>query len=1718
MVTSRPSFSIFLASLFIVTILPMGEGADTTPLQDAAVVAALGKAPQGTWQVIEEFVRLYGTGAATPAAPRVAQTTTTAPTNASFPQNATLYAPGVNATTNLTFNLSSSPMGKTTGDMTLRQLDITLYLRSCAAHTVSVQLMLNGAPSGPVIEVKMTGLVPQEPLPQAPPATSPPAPYTATSPPDYSVFVPAGSNLAVRLTPVTPTAAMPQQQVCALTAHWGQGGAAATLRDTNFRFRSDSVRLNTWTEDKTKVASSFPKASTVGSEERFFRVRLVQVNAWNLTAEPTVAITNATGVAATGFVRLPGFVAGIKLVPGLMLTTLDYAYPFSQPDGPYNVRLSAGTRWSIEHTITLGGAAFTLGLATGEAAAHTVKVGEATNFMVRVQNTGVAPDNIAIAVDALTGGWTGTLSAAAISLAPGQADEIILTVTPPATAVSGDSKNITVRAVSSVTGLTKTQMVNVTLTNSDNPGVLVTTLASSVQTRPGLTKTVAVTVRNTGFARDDFLMTASGAPAGWIVTADPGSLRILSQSQATVLVNIKAPVDAAAGQAFLLNVKASRLTNALISHSKDLPVSVFFVDDYGLTVDGLTTAVHSIRDEGPDSTPADAAPFDSAPDGDRDYDQTTLYRLVLENKGDQSDTITLTASWANVKGDSVNCDGSSTNERDDVPDGVPDGWRFGFDAKGNATTLSANAQDGTPALPTKAIVVAARETRYVNVELGWLVPTTGPTPPPGLPIDPPTDPPTGCNETGGGDFAASQGELVDEDGDPTGAREFHPAKAASIMINSTSTNDPTVKRSVTVTAMIVPHDGRSSSQNYAGANPRGVSLEPMPGEDLDGVAEANSQVLHQMRAVNKGREMDDILLTVPGPTNGFTYSIIGLNESLMFSNQGQGTGAGQFTAKKCQALNTQLTQVRCTMGAFDEVGFTIKVTTPAAAPIGTLQFVEVSASSADSLRDTSVVRDPRTITTTVTGKFAFTTVRHVTLQVAYPGLGAALPFTLSNIGTSGDTYTLVALSLPTGWSASFSAGGSPFVAAGKPYHGFIAVTPPASAQLNQAQLVRMRVDSAGGAPSQAMDFFVTPRAPPASLGLVGTPPEIVAAPGVEADLAVRATRLSGTETSVTFTVDNTTLPAGWILKGNSVVAGKQSFTATFVSQVATATFKVTAPTGGIDTSRAVVNVLATTATVNRTAQVIVNLASGSFGLSLQSPTGTTQLLASGDRLQIPLLVVNNGASTDTIILATSGTPTGWTARAIPPALTLQPLESGNFMLEVTSPDNLAPGASIPLFVTAASQGIPANTASLQMTLLVVTSTLEVTPLGNATKKAGPLEAVTFAVAVKNNGTVSDEIELSAPVSSAYQGTVKVAFSIANATLRTNQSIQFEVTVTLPGDLASGSLVRIPVEARSAGALSSVGSTNFTVQLYRYASLDVDGDRHLEYAVDRNDDLVGSDRADGLEEFSDPIGEGVNSIVADLEGFLKESARARFVRLVPGPNNATVEEFRYFIDGDADNRTDFFLDLDGDQLVDRYWDPDSGTLYTTSLHIDLNKDGVRDIITDTSGDGLPDKYYDLAEGRFWRLINVDVNDDGVTDFVADLNDNGRADADEPILFGGPGGRIIRVQQLRDVDGDGEDDLVVDEDGDGEPDFFVPHGKSKGIEITLEDVTGDGVADWTYDADGDGRRDSYFNPVTGETGLIDEKASLMQDLQEYWYVGALFGVVLLLFLVLMIVTRR
>jgi uncharacterized membrane protein len=410
----------------------------------------------------------------------------------------------------------------------------------------------------------------------------------------------------------------------------------------------------------------------------------------------------------------------------------------------------------------------------------------------------------------------------------------------------------------------------------------------------------------------------------------------------------------------------------------------------------------------------------------------------------------------------------------------------------------------------------------------------------------------------------------------------------------------------------------------------------------------------------------------------------------------------------------------------------------------------------------------------------------------------------------------------------------------------------------------------------------------------------------------------------------------------------------------------------------------------------------------------------------------------------------------------------------------------------------------------------------------PQEQARFTVTLTNNGTVPDLLNVTAILPASIKdampyswesGCDSVALDSLDtslksclAALKPGQSRTVTLVVSVPHevqptkDTDPGYEVSLSVQSMLAPRpTSSIGTA--VLKILGWSAADIDGDGVEEYAIDRDQDM-----SNGFEQFRENLDDaGRTTRPAALEQMLSDAARAA---------KTVNDRLVYPIHSgcDAPGHEDHFLDTDADGLPNVFWMPGKHVAQLTFSR-DVNADGNVEYFIDCEGDERFDEAFDTSAGEFLRLLQRFIDTGSFVDYVVDANRNGQPDVDETVLFGGPGGLVSKIQFNVDMNGDGKIDAVIDEDGDGKPDFFIPAGEASSIAIVLEDVTGDKVLDWTYDASGkNGAPNAYYDPMTHKSGLIDTKAEFVRDLFSHWYIFAMFLVAMVLFGVLVMVTRR
>lgn len=1440
------------------------------------------------------------------------------------------------------------------------------------------------------------------------------------------------------------------------------------------------------------ISSAFP-CGGFPQEFNTQHIRLISSRADNLYPEPDVEQDLGSSVLRRSYV---------------------FAYNATQPDVK---RLqpefySNTDKWSLNGPLAaIGGKGITFELIPGESLTHLVNPKETTQFSFIVKNIGSQTDVVTVTAAEPGGGWTATVLGGGKYLLPAGSRAIgQVEITPPPSAVAG-SRSVVLRASSSFADVPDpaTFTLTTTLTDTVTHGVQIASDLDTFAVKQGATKGFPITVGNLGSGRESFVVIPS-VPSnvqGYTITVNPASLQLVAGGRQQLTVTIKAPAETPTITSWTLGLTAVAVGDSTVADRIDPIVSLVPVE--GLLADILEpgvarklrqqaeecneSALQDFNNENgfdfPSCQAATATPIGNQGIGhievDEDFDDSAIFRITLHNVGDVAESYRAEGFW-DLSADGVDdvafCDGAGNS-----PDGIPDGWRFNWDTGVGSGVPAGRQMDGlgrynggfsgryqlSPS--TAPLVVPAHSSKDVYLEIGHVF--------------------LGCE---GGLLVGLPPEYWVAPDVPVSPTYSSTAK---MVVTMTSLNDPAKLISFPAQAVVDAPGVLRGNQVYSG------------GTHLPAVEAVNTTVARTLlsgsatmdiRAINKGNEHDDLTVSVAGdPRWSHRLVVIDSAPKGKLCDLPAGDSSGQ-------------TMLCPDMGVYDEMRIQVVATPGPLVRVGDVDTITVKVASGDA----PGIERSLSLAAQATGTFVFNTapLGSVSRSVA-PGASVSFPFVIQNSGTSGDSYRMSLLSGSNDWKPVLSSSAPVFVPSGFTIPAHLTVTAPIGSPVGTTDVFRIQVESVGNLAKRT--FEVTPTVQAAGGLLVNVKDGqdvLIPTRGVETPITVQAVPAAGSASgSAIFTVDRQSLPPGWTVDQASITAPFS--TAVNNPTVSEATFKVTAPANALGTAHGILHIDAVTtgSTVLRGAtDVNLNLAS-TFGLQLNVTNGDKQVIAPGGPAVFNLTLKNLGLGADTVRMANSVLPSGWTLFFTPPAVTLGPLEAVDVQVTLRAPTTAQPADIASVIIFAASVNDAGTLVSLPLSAQVGYNAIVAKATGPIPKGA-PQETLVQVINVTNNGTLPDQIRLGAVLDTlGLADHVKVTLEPALVSLKPNETIQVTLSQVLGHRIPGNISLQTTVVARSLlderpEALRARASLPVAGRVLPYAALDINGDGAIEYAVDRNDAA-----ADGFEQFRASLTPGARPLGApDLAAFLRDEARESFSSDVTLENGTVVRVVDLKIDGDKDGKRDLFVDKDGDNQPDYYWDPDANKASPIEFRKDINGDQVPESFVDTSGDGKLDAVYDLTRGVFTPVIQIDVDGDGELDYVVDKNGNSLVDQDETVLYTRDGALLI-VQKI-DVDGDGRLDQVFDVDGDGTPDYFIPAGTTEGVDIALRDVNGDGTQDWTFDGDGDGRRESYYDPVTGKAHVIDAAGHFGDALKEYWYIGALFAIVLGLFVALVLVTRR
>lgn len=1486
--------------------------------------------------------------------------------------------------------------------------------------------------------------------------------------------------------------------------------------DASFiEFFGETIQTKVWTENKQgQATTAFPAGNTVDTTERTVDVHIAGVGLFgerSLTKHtPQIFVHDENGVRQNDWFSVhptfdgnsPGtdsYFPAVSASPelgGVFVGSV--VYPENVQDGTYTIFVSpASQQWNHQYEIEIGGHGFEIELLENDLTSRVLNAGQSTVYSVKVTNIGTTTDSVNFLASGLASGWSGFFKDTEFENVPaGESRFTSYTLTPGPAVITGATSGF-LFAQSEASGVATSVPIDVTITSTVIEGVQVY-VDTPVEMKPGQTRIVPISVVNTGTASDQYVVSASDIPLGWLANIGEITPTLPAQSQLRIQARVTAPLTALPGDVETINVHANAIGDDLIQDTINVVFQVLTEENHELRIvqgsqggefdyvndlGGVYT--QSMRDEGPDANPdatfliifADDGEWDADSEPDIDFDASALVPVEIYNSGDTADSYSISGRLSGAN--HADCDGDN---------GHPANWRVGSWDETETPITAGNRQPAGESTP----ILQPGESFTVFYEVRWSVFSTD--------VDCPT---------------SSQNDIA------PGARQANPADTATLRLTSRSGNDPTDIKTVSI---IVDHEAngelqRTGNGQFSGAS-RNIALHVENVEQKLDVTTAGAFVEYDVVMQNLGNELDTARLEFPTNLNGWDLTVESFNIDHVKVND-VSPGVQEDPARSVRAMDcieevtsNDVTLLDCSLGIGDRATAVLRATPTSAVEIGDKLKAPISLTSGDTLADglPGVVKDVGQIEVTATGSYLFdlkpNKVQNTIRATAGAGETIRVPVWIENQGTQDDRFLLQFSNagLLDGWLQSISHQSEIFVPAGREVQAYVTVTPPANAAIADKQFLQLQATSLDGPENlfDLIDIQVEVVAQTADFASALSPATIIVGPGSSGSTQLDVGRLAGNAASVTYEIDSAHIPAGWSV--NSLTGTKS-----YVNDALDFDITVNTAEDALATSKAMIPILLEDSNEEqRTEYLLVSFSADSVGLDLNVEDGVQEIVP-GDTTELSFTLTNNGNSVEQVDLTFVGTPTGWDLTFEEDFVVLQPLQTRELFANVTPSLDVEADleAQVVIRAEARDSGLFDTVAKLFRT---TTSDLSIRGF-NQTISVAPTEEVAFHFTVVNTGTATDEVSFAKDVLNVYEDLVDATFSPESLLLGPDEQgdvrVSFNVSTGLPSDFTFD----FGYTASSIGPyLDSEAGNSTAIRVLPYVALDIDQDLIDEFAIDRDVD-EGFDN--GFDEFIEQAN-GKQSSKIDMEIFLTNESRLAWT-LTEEIDNETRTTFNFMVDGDDDGRQDFFIDATGNGLPDIYWAPSRGLVDQLEIIKDVTEDGIPEYFVDVNNDGLLDVFYDVTTGIFGNLIKLDVNDDGNVDYGVDLDQDGILDDNEPVFFTEQG-RITRTEERIDVDGDGNLDLVIDEDGDGDVDLFVPHGQETGIRIVLKDVTGDGILDWTFDADGKEGRESFYDPATGESGIIDTNRAFGDLVEEYWYVGALFVLVAVLFIVLIAVTRR
>jgi uncharacterized membrane protein len=177
----------------------------------------------------------------------------------------------------------------------------------------------------------------------------------------------------------------------------------------------------------------------------------------------------------------------------------------------------------------------------------SVNPGASVTYALKVENKGNRYDTYAIGVtDASTNYQWGSLSASAMTLAPGKNGTVNYTIAVPSGTAAASKAIVTIKATSSENSAVSASLTTTTTVSQTYGAQISNVPQSPVLFNQGESKSFSITVKNSGNGQDTIFISAS-APDGWEAALDKSNLALAGQDYGIVKMTVKAPSYATEG-------------------------------------------------------------------------------------------------------------------------------------------------------------------------------------------------------------------------------------------------------------------------------------------------------------------------------------------------------------------------------------------------------------------------------------------------------------------------------------------------------------------------------------------------------------------------------------------------------------------------------------------------------------------------------------------------------------------------------------------------------------------------------------------------------------------------------------------------------------------------------------------------------------------------------------------------------------------------------------------------------------------------------------------------------------------------------------------------------------------------------------------------------------------------------------------------------------------